>query len=115
MDSTRALLLATTDEELRKAYEVRHRTLKTIGGLARGPGAERYKNIGTLADANIAGDDAALIGKPDEIVNRLRALESVGVDYVLLVDPTGSEETLRVFAKEVMPAFKIAPAYQEAR
>ena len=112
---TRALLLATTDEERRKAYEVRHRTLKTIGGLARGPGAERYKNIGTLADANIANDDAALIGKPDEIVAKLKALESVGVDYVLLVDPTGSEEALRVFAKEVMPAFKNAPAYHTAR
>lgn len=102
---TRALLLAATEEERRKAREVRQRTLKTIGGLARGPDAERYKNLASLADPNVAGDDAALMGSPDEIIAKLKTLEAGGVDYVLLVDPIGSKEALKVFAKEIMPEF----------
>jgi len=74
--------------------------------LARGPEAERYHNPSSFADTDIASQDAALIGTPDEIVARLKRLEAGGVDTVLLVDVTGSAHALRVFAAEVMPAFR---------
>ena len=45
----------------------------------------------------------------EEIVARLRKLEAGGVDYVLLVDPTGSPDALRTFAEEIMPAFPDKP------
>ena len=53
--------------------------------------------------------ESALLGTPEEIVARLRKLEGGGVDYVLLVDPTGSKEALRTFAEEIMPHFPDAP------
>ena len=87
------------------AYALRTKVLKAIGGLARGPGAERYQNIGSHADPNLASEESALLGTPEEIVARLKKLEAGGVDYVLLVDPTGSKDALRTFAEEIMPAF----------
>ena len=82
----RALQIVRTEEERQKAYALRTKVLKAIGGLARGPGAERYQSIGSHADPNLAGEESALLGTPEEIVARLRKLEAGGVDYVLLVD-----------------------------
>ena len=105
----RALQIVRTEEERQSAYALRTKVLKAIGGLARGPGAERYQNIGSHADPNLASEESALLGTPEEIVARLRKLEAGGVDYVLLVDPTGSKEALRTFAEEIMPAFPDKP------
>jgi alkanesulfonate monooxygenase SsuD/methylene tetrahydromethanopterin reductase-like flavin-dependent oxidoreductase (luciferase family) len=77
--------------------------LAAIGGLARGPGAERYQNAASFADADLANENAALIGTPEEIIGQLHQLARGGVDYVLLIDSTGSKDTLRTFADEVMP------------
>jgi alkanesulfonate monooxygenase SsuD/methylene tetrahydromethanopterin reductase-like flavin-dependent oxidoreductase (luciferase family) len=106
----RALQIVRTEQERQQAYALRTKVLKAIGGLARGPGAERYQNIGSHADPNLASEESALLGTPEEIVARLRKLEAGGVDYVLLVDPTGSQDALRTFAKEIMPAFAEASA-----
>jgi len=106
----RALQIVRTDEERQSAYALRTKVLKAIGGLARGPGAERYQNIGSHADPNLASEESALLGTPEEIVARLKKLETGGVDYVLLVDPTGSKEALRTFAEEIAPAFPDKPA-----
>src|SRR5688572_21669371 len=105
----RALQIVRTEAERQSAYALRTKVLKTIGGLARGPGAERYQSIGSHADPNLASEESALLGTPGEIVARLRKLEAGGVDYVLLVDPTGSKEALRTFAEEIMPAFPDKP------
>ena len=111
----RALQIIRTEEERQSAYALRTKVLKAIGGLARGPGAERYQNIGSHADPNLASEESALLGTPEEIVARLKKLEAGGVDYVLLVDPTGSKDALRTFAEEVMPAFQDAPASAHRR
>src|SRR4029077_3232010 len=92
-----------------RAYALRKQVLKQIGGLARGPGAERYHNSSSFADTDIAREDAALLGTPDEIVARLKRLEAGGVENVLLVDATGSKHALRLFAAEVMPEFQSHP------
>jgi alkanesulfonate monooxygenase SsuD/methylene tetrahydromethanopterin reductase-like flavin-dependent oxidoreductase (luciferase family) len=106
----RALQIARSEPERQQAHALRMKVLKAIGGLARGPGAERYRNIGSHADPGLASEDSALLGTPEEIVARLRTLEAGGVDYVLLIDPTGSKDNLRTFAAEIMPAFADAPA-----
>jgi alkanesulfonate monooxygenase SsuD/methylene tetrahydromethanopterin reductase-like flavin-dependent oxidoreductase (luciferase family) len=108
--ASRALQIIKTEAEREQAYALRTKVLKAIGGLARGPGAERYQNIGSHADPNLASEESALLGTPEEIIARLRKLESGGVDYVLLVDPTGSKEALRTFAEEIMPAFPDTPS-----
>jgi alkanesulfonate monooxygenase SsuD/methylene tetrahydromethanopterin reductase-like flavin-dependent oxidoreductase (luciferase family) len=101
----RALQMVRTEEERRQAHELRIKVLKAIGGLARGPGSERYQNIGSHADAELASEESALLGTPAEIIARLKKLEAGGVDYVLLVDPTGSLASLETFAKDIMPHF----------
>ena len=119
----RALQIVITDEERQKALAVRMQVLKNIGGLARGPGAERYQNIGSHSDPNLASEESALLGTPEEIVARLHKLEAGGVDYILLVDPSGSKDSLSLFAREIMPefpdtvplpGFRLAPAKEQA-
>ena len=101
----RALHLVANDDEERKALELRARVIRNIGALARGPGAERYVNPPSHAEADLAREDSPLLGTPKQIIARLRRLEAGGVDYVLLVDPTGSKEALSTFAREVMSQF----------
>jgi alkanesulfonate monooxygenase SsuD/methylene tetrahydromethanopterin reductase-like flavin-dependent oxidoreductase (luciferase family) len=113
--ASRALQIIKTEEEREQAYALRTKVLKAIGGLARGPGAERYQNIGSHADPNLANEESALLGTPAEIIARLKKLEAGGVDYVLLVDPTGSKDALRTFAEEIMPAFPDAPTRAHAQ
>ncbi len=102
----RALLVANTEEERRAAYATRRKTFQSFGALARGPGSERYLDPSKLSDADIANDSAALLGNAQDIIVRLKQLEAGGVDYVILVDPTGSPDNLRMFAQDVMPQFR---------
>ena len=102
---TRAMQIVRSEEERQQAFSVRKRTLQAIGPLARGPGAEKYHNPSSFADADIANENAALIGTPDEIIRQLKQLQAGGVEYVLLIDASGNIETLRRFAEEIMPAF----------
>jgi alkanesulfonate monooxygenase SsuD/methylene tetrahydromethanopterin reductase-like flavin-dependent oxidoreductase (luciferase family) len=106
---TRAVRVVANEDERREAFALRRRTLSAIGALARGPGAERYRNAASFADADLANENAALIGTPQEIIGQLRQLAAGGVEYVLLIDSGGSKETLRIFADEVMPEFGDAP------
>jgi alkanesulfonate monooxygenase SsuD/methylene tetrahydromethanopterin reductase-like flavin-dependent oxidoreductase (luciferase family) len=101
----RALQIVRSEAEREAALALRTKVLRAIGGLARGPGAERYQNFGSHADPNLASEESALLGTPDEIIARLKKLEAGGVDYVLLIDPTGSVGSLSAFAEEIMPAF----------
>ena len=101
----RALQIVRSEAEREAALALRTKVLRAIGGLARGPGAERYQNIGSHADPNLASEESALLGTPDEIIAKLKKLEAGGVDYVLLVDPTGSVGSLSTFAEHIMPAF----------
>jgi alkanesulfonate monooxygenase SsuD/methylene tetrahydromethanopterin reductase-like flavin-dependent oxidoreductase (luciferase family) len=111
----RALQIVDSEEERQQALILRLKVLKAIGGLARGPGAERYSNISTGAAADLASEESALLGTPAEIIARLKKLEAGGVDYVLLVDPTASTAALERFAKEIMPhfAYRTPPAVDE--
>jgi probable F420-dependent oxidoreductase len=106
---TRGLQLLHSKEEREKALQVRLGMLKNLGTLARGRGAERYANLKDYAGPATEIDDAALLGTPDEIIERLKKLEAGGVEQVLIVDPTGSIATLRTFAREIMPAFARNP------
>jgi alkanesulfonate monooxygenase SsuD/methylene tetrahydromethanopterin reductase-like flavin-dependent oxidoreductase (luciferase family) len=103
---TRALQIVNSEEERKQAFALRRKTLAAIGGLARGPGAERYRNPASFADTDIANENAALIGTAEEVIAKLRQLQAGGVEYVLLIDVTGSKQTLRTFADEVLPELR---------
>lgn len=100
----RALQLVNSDEERQKAYQLRSQVIKTIGALARGPGAERYHNAKSHDDPSLATEESALLGTREEIAAKLAKLKAGGVDYVLLIDPTGSKPALETFARDVVPA-----------
>jgi alkanesulfonate monooxygenase SsuD/methylene tetrahydromethanopterin reductase-like flavin-dependent oxidoreductase (luciferase family) len=95
---TRGLHIITTEEERAKALERRRDVVKNIGDIARRPGAEAL----SYADM-VAADDAALIGTPEEIIEKLRELALRGVESILLSNATATRKTLEIFAKEIMP------------
>ena len=101
---TRALHLTMNEREREEAHRLRANFLLTVQALAGGA-ASSLALPTSFADTRAASEKAALIGPPDEIVRRLKTLEAMGVDYVLLLDVSGSREALRTFAREVMPAF----------
>jgi alkanesulfonate monooxygenase SsuD/methylene tetrahydromethanopterin reductase-like flavin-dependent oxidoreductase (luciferase family) len=55
------------------------------------------------ADIRAATEAGAIIGDVEECVERLERLRAAGAEYVLLIDRHNSPETLRVFAREIMP------------
>jgi alkanesulfonate monooxygenase SsuD/methylene tetrahydromethanopterin reductase-like flavin-dependent oxidoreductase (luciferase family) len=101
---TRALHLTMNEREREEAHRLRANFLLSVQALAGGA-ASSLTLPTSFADTRAASEKAALIGPPDEIVRRLKTLEAMGVDYVLLLDVSGSREALRTFAREVMPAF----------
>jgi alkanesulfonate monooxygenase SsuD/methylene tetrahydromethanopterin reductase-like flavin-dependent oxidoreductase (luciferase family) len=105
---TRGLQIVHNEAERERAIATRRQVLRNIGDLARGPGAERYARIKDDEDAFVL-DDAPLLGTPEEIIGRLRRLETGGVEHVLFAAPGASVAHLRTFAEEIMPAFAEAP------
>lgn len=95
----RALQMVRTEAEREAAFATRAQVLRVIGDLARG---ER-------APEDVRGDDAALLGTPEEIIARLHRLREGGVERILLVDPKASLGGLRDFAETVMPTFQPRP------
>jgi alkanesulfonate monooxygenase SsuD/methylene tetrahydromethanopterin reductase-like flavin-dependent oxidoreductase (luciferase family) len=106
---TRALHLTRNAAEREEAHRLRANFLLTVSQLAGGAGSSLALPT-SFADTRAASEKAALIGPPEEIVRRLKTLEAMGVDYVLLLDVAGSREALRTFAREVMPEFAEAKA-----
>ncbi len=108
---TRALHVVTTDSEREKAYARRRETIANIGDLARRPGALSQPTF----DADVAYDDAALIGTPAEIIEQLNRLAEGGVEYVLLTNATASEDSLQLFAEEIIPHVQPAKVTAKTR
>lgn len=104
---TRALQLVSNDEDLRAAHEHRAKMLDALSsqaGFKWDSFTEREK-LPTFTSDVLTTDEAALIGYPEEIVEKLKKLEEKGVDYVLLADFSASKASLQIFAEEVMPHF----------
>jgi alkanesulfonate monooxygenase SsuD/methylene tetrahydromethanopterin reductase-like flavin-dependent oxidoreductase (luciferase family) len=101
----RALHITHTEAEREEAHVLRSRLLGGISRLSRvrgGGGAE--STMLQYNDTRLATEEGALIGPPEEIIERLQRMRAGGVEYVLLIDITGSRESLRLFRDEVMPA-----------
>ena len=69
---------------------------------SRGPDGSRRSHIMAYADKAGATEAHALFGPPQEIIAELQALQAVGIRYVLI---SGTRQSMRRFAAEVMPAF----------
>ena len=109
--AARALQIVKTEAERQQAYALQDEGAeghRRLGARARRRALPehrlacrsqpRQRRVGVAGDARRRS------------LRGLKKLEAGGVDYVLLVDPTGSKEALRTFAEEIMPAFPDAPA-----
>ena len=74
---------------------------------ARMAGRRRTQNLAQRSDFEDTREIAELgtiYGTPDQVAEKIQDLKDAGIEYILLNCPAGIE-TLRRFAKEVMPAF----------
>jgi alkanesulfonate monooxygenase SsuD/methylene tetrahydromethanopterin reductase-like flavin-dependent oxidoreductase (luciferase family) len=106
---TRSVHVATTAAERQKALETRMAARRRVARLAQTPDGQNKASILSYADTLEAAEAGALYGTPDEIAVKLQALRDAGAEYVLL-NSAGGIDTLRRFARELMPAFAEAPA-----
>ncbi len=75
---------------------------------SRGPDGSRRSHIMAYADESGATEAHARFGPPQEVIAGLRALQAVGVRYVLITGGEATPQSMQRFAAEVMPAFRRA-------
>ncbi len=107
---TRALHIAMNETEREAARALRAKFMRNVQELSLSPTGEsptlgRARKAMSRAEMDQATERDALIGRPDEIIRRLKTLQAGGVEYVMVIDVGGSRDHLRLFAREVMPAF----------
>jgi alkanesulfonate monooxygenase SsuD/methylene tetrahydromethanopterin reductase-like flavin-dependent oxidoreductase (luciferase family) len=97
----------TQEQEMRnQAIKMRAKFLLESGLLSSGAvDAANPRGLSLEELAYSTAESAALVGTAEEIIAKLQQLQAAGVEYVLLTDAGTSFETLRTFAREVMPAF----------
>ncbi len=96
----RNVYVARDADEAQAALARQARIHERMIERSRGPEEAGRSHILAYADN---AEAAALIGSPGEIVAGLRALQAVGVRYVLVSGPD-TRQTMRRFAAEIMPA-----------
>ena len=107
---TRALHIAMNEDEREKARELRAKFMSNVQLLSLSPTGEsptlgRPRKMLSRAEMDELTERDALIGRPEEIIRRLKRLQEGGLDYVMVMDFAGRRDRLRTFAREVMPAF----------
>jgi alkanesulfonate monooxygenase SsuD/methylene tetrahydromethanopterin reductase-like flavin-dependent oxidoreductase (luciferase family) len=110
---TRSVHVVMTAAEKEKAVEVRMAARKRTERLAQRPDGQNKASIMSYAMTPEAAEESALYGTPDEVIAKLQTLERLGARYVLL-NSAGGVQTLRRFAREVMPVFSREPLLDAA-
>lgn len=107
----RGLFVAKNAAERDEALEKRVEARANIDKLAQRPDGNNKSSLMAFSDTRAVSEEGALFGMPDEICEKLDRMRKGGIDYVLLTPAGGGTESLRRFAKEIMPAFaESAPA-----
>jgi alkanesulfonate monooxygenase SsuD/methylene tetrahydromethanopterin reductase-like flavin-dependent oxidoreductase (luciferase family) len=110
---TRSVNVLMTAAEKEKAVETRVAARKRTERLAQRPDGQNKASIMSYAMTPESAEESALYGSPDEIIAKLQTLERLGARYVLL-NSAGGSQTLRRFAREVMPVFSREPLLDAA-
>jgi alkanesulfonate monooxygenase SsuD/methylene tetrahydromethanopterin reductase-like flavin-dependent oxidoreductase (luciferase family) len=102
----RAFYVAKDAPDKAAALERRLDAQRRFAAMSKLPdGTQSKASIMAFSDTREASEDAALYGTPDEIAEKLERLRRLGVEYVLLNGGGLWHESLRRFARELMPAF----------
>src|SRR5690349_21329185 len=80
--------------------------------MAGGDERERFARE-DVGEVRALCDETAIFGTPDQIAEKLTALQRGGVDYVI-VNFGGSIKNIRRFAREIMPHFSEKPRMADA-
>ena len=102
---TRALHVALTAEERELAHVQRAQVMADIKRLSA---SQKVWSVGVPSgdeETRRITEESALLGPPEEIIGRLKELEAIGVQKVLMIDVGLSRDALGIFAREVMPEF----------
>jgi alkanesulfonate monooxygenase SsuD/methylene tetrahydromethanopterin reductase-like flavin-dependent oxidoreductase (luciferase family) len=99
-------LYVTTNRVDREAALQRHRKIqeRTLA-VSRDPGRPGGSHILFYDHAGSNTEQSMLYGTPDEIADKLSALEALGIDHIILNIGGQSRDSLRAFARDIMPAF----------
>ena len=100
----RAILMVRNAEEREQAIENRGKALARMNAYGRSPDGKYVSSMTSDADLRLATEEGALIGTPDEIIERIRGLQNAGVGYILLVGFGTRIPALHTFAREILPA-----------
>ncbi|HEX4036270.1 MAG TPA: LLM class flavin-dependent oxidoreductase [Solirubrobacteraceae bacterium] len=101
---TRSLHLVEGPRERERAIKERVELFAEVAKLTNDAGGPRNRMAADYtSDIRTATEAGAIIGDAEECVQRLERLRDGGVEYVLLIDRDNSPETLREFARSVMP------------
>jgi alkanesulfonate monooxygenase SsuD/methylene tetrahydromethanopterin reductase-like flavin-dependent oxidoreductase (luciferase family) len=101
---TRSINVVMTPEERAKAVEARLAARLRVDKLAQRPDGNNQASMMSYAHTLEASEASALYGSPEEIAAKLKTLRDLGAEYVL-INSAGGRESLRRFAREIMPAF----------
>jgi len=86
---------------LERNAKFRQRTVE----VSRAPGREGGSHMLAYEHTPASTEAVALYGTPEEIAGKIEALRAVGVSYILGNFSGSSRESMRRFAREVVPAF----------
>jgi alkanesulfonate monooxygenase SsuD/methylene tetrahydromethanopterin reductase-like flavin-dependent oxidoreductase (luciferase family) len=102
----RAFYVAKDKADKEAALEQRLAAQRHFAALSKSAdGTQSKASIMAFSDTREASEEAALYGTPDEIAVKLERLKKLGVEYVLLNGGGLAHESLRRFARELIPAF----------
>jgi probable F420-dependent oxidoreductase len=101
----RDVYVASDRAELEQALGHQARMHRQMIELSRFPDGRHRSHIMSYVDRPGGTQGHGLIGTPDAVARGLEALRAAGVDYVLINGGRAQRETLRRFARDVMPAF----------
>lgn len=108
---TRSLSIVDSPQERERVLAERERTMRRVAELAtRGRQAANRMAAAFSSDIRQATEAGGIIGDADECIERLERLQDAGVEYVLLNETDNTPDTLRRFAREIMPHFSGRPA-----
>jgi alkanesulfonate monooxygenase SsuD/methylene tetrahydromethanopterin reductase-like flavin-dependent oxidoreductase (luciferase family) len=77
--------------------------------VSRDPNRSGGSHILFYDHAGSDTENSMLYGTPDDIADKLTSLQRVGIKYIILNIGGMSRDSLRSFAREIMPAFTDSP------
>ena len=101
----RDVYIARDDADRRAALERNTRMRQRTIEVSRAPGRSGGSHILSYADNRGDNEAVALYGSVDAVARQVEELRAVGVHYLLANIGGGARESLRRFAREIIPRF----------